>query len=145
MRGWLASSEPWCPIVQGSDGKQYLIAGFEEGDREEITPGGYLNVVVTDVTMTGKDPLSADSVNATTHFTTTDASGNALSSDLCAAVDRMRSAGRDFPKDTVPYGRVLGPNSNSVARYIGTQGGSNPTGPLDAVNWSVRIPRVERR
>ena len=65
------------------------------------------------------------------------------SAQVCNAVDRMINADENWPP--TPFGipiwyNPLGPNSNSFARYIGQQGGFNPSEPPGAVGWGVRIP-----
>ena len=65
------------------------------------------------------------------------------SSDNCNKIDLMRHAEANFASRPNTYNLIVGPNSNSVARYLGTRAtdfavpGWPPTEPPAAVGWSA--------
>jgi RHS repeat-associated protein len=99
--------------VQGSDARQYIVSGGPTSNG-----GGYLNVGVQSNLYKGPD-----TPNAATWWST---GSSALS---CAGADNLLAAARSFPNNSIQYNAVLGPNSNSAAHYLGTQGPGVPWGP----------------
>jgi hypothetical protein len=106
---FILSAGPWPP---GSSGVQYL----------DVFP------------TPGNDNGNGD--NSKQHLVWS----SGVSSTLCAQVDAMISAAKSFPNNTILYNAVGllglgGPNSNSVASYLGLVGGFAPVPPRTAYGW----------
>jgi RHS repeat-associated protein len=121
--GSFASHAFWW--VQDRHGQSYIVSG---GPERRLDQGPeYLHVWVQDK-HAGPDKPSA---------TTAWASG--LSSLLCNAIDVLLSSAVGFPKWTIQYRPILGPNSNSAARFLGNAAGFNVSSPPGAIGWDAEI------
>ena len=61
------------------------------------------------------------------------------STENCPKLKKLKDAASKWPNFSIPYNAVLGPNSNSAARYLGEAGGFNPTRPTGAWGWNWPI------
>jgi RHS repeat-associated protein len=59
-----------------------------------------------------------------------------LSSESCSGVNRILAYAKSWPNDSIPYGGLFGPNSNSVAGLLGQYGGFNPPPPPRSLGWN---------
>jgi RHS repeat-associated protein len=113
--------------VQGSDGKQFIISA---GPNPPDGGNQMLNIWPPNPnTQTG-----VDSVSAGTSW------NSGLSEANCPGVDAMIAAAVAWPQDTIPYHPVGGPNSDTAAHYLGTQGGFNPPAPPGMTGWNTPLP-----
>ena len=109
--------------VQDETGTQYVVSGGPTG------PGsGYLNVGISKNVTTGVDNVSA--------HTSWD---SGLSSGICDKVDNLLGAARSFPNNSIQYQPIHGPNSNSVAKYLGRAGGFYPPPPAGSYGWNYPL------
>jgi len=104
--------------VQTRTGAHYIISGGYQEYEEQGTKVRYLKAWAEPGDSNGKDD-SGDAV----------AWNSGLSRALCDAIDQMIAAAKSYPSHTTPYNAPRGPNSNSMARYVGEAGGLSPTPP----------------
>jgi hypothetical protein len=57
----------------------------------------------------------------------------------CAYAEGVEFFAYLFPNNTVKYNPTNGPNSNSLARYLGNQAGLYPTKPPGAFGWDYLL------
>ncbi len=64
------------------------------------------------------------------------------SCSICGQVSALEAAAEDWPPvpSGIPYNPLVGPNSNTFARYVGEEGLFNPSRPPGAVGWGHSIP-----
>jgi RHS repeat-associated protein len=85
------------------------------------------------------DVWTNDDISGQTDNTSATTSWNSgVSSDNCNGADDLLTAADTWPQNTIPYS-PLGPNSNSVANYMGQAGGFNPSAPSGSVGWNTPI------
>lgn len=60
--------------------------------------------------------------------------------DAAQQVDKLLAAARAFPRYSVPYRKIMGPNSNSFLRWLCDQAGLDAPRPDFAVAWEVELP-----
>jgi hypothetical protein len=58
------------------------------------------------------------------------------SSSNCSGIAAMLTYATTWPKGSIPYGGIFGPNSNSVAGLLGQIGGFNPPAPPRSLGWN---------
>ena len=109
--------------VQDTIGNQQIVSGGPAGQNGNR----FLDV------WTNPDVNSAvDNVSATTSW------NSGLSSGNCNGTEDLLTAADTWPQDTIPY-LSLGPNSNSVANYLGQAGGFSPSPPSGSFGWNIPI------
>ena len=109
--------------VQDSLGNQAIISGGPQS--------GFLDVF----TNWNNPQAGVDNGSASTTW------NSGVSANSCGGTDALVTAAQDWPQDTIPYS-WSGPNSNSVANYLGTVGGFNPPAPPVSVGWNTPIPSI---
>src|SRR5439155_8710848 len=114
--------------IQTSDQHQYTISGGPTGSLGR----GTLNVFVSEGSTNNKFPK--DNSGDSTAFDT------GLSPEVCGKVDKLKAAADSFPNGKIDYKRPPGPNSNSVAHYLGQQAGFNPTAPPNTGKYPGHTP-----
>jgi hypothetical protein len=104
--------------VQDSSGVQYILSGGPNGSSLGVWAS-------TDLT-SGEDKASDP-----TFFS------SEVSCSICGGVDSMVSAAKGFPQGAIEYSPAGGPNSNSVAYWLGSIGGfeSRMTAPPNTMAW----------
>ena len=109
--------------LQDSLGNQQIVSGGPTGPNGD----GFLNV------WPNPDINNAvDNVSATTSW------NSGLSSGNCNGTEDLLTAADTWPQDTIPYS-PLGPNSNSVANYLGQAGGFSPSPPWGSYGWNTSV------
>jgi hypothetical protein len=109
--------------VQDSTETQYILTAGPDQNT-----GKYLDMY------TPKDVThDKNNVGASTWF------DSGVSSNNCSGVDKMVKAAKAWPQDQIIYS-YKGPNSNGVAKYLGTVGGFSPSPPPGSVGWDKPIP-----
>ena len=104
--------------VQDSSGSRYILSGGPDGK----WLGAWSSTNLTSGSDRASDPTFFDS---------------GLSNGVCGGVDAMVSAVTEFPKSTFTYSPGGGPNSNTVAFWLGSIGGfeSRMTAPPNTQAW----------
>lgn len=115
--------------VQTRTGQQYIVSAGPTG----ANGSGSLNVWV-DKGSTGTH-YPADNSGASSAFSTPCDDSTAV----CDGVDKLLGAANTYPNNTIDYG-WFGPNSNSVAHYLGQAGGFDPPQPPKTPYWSTPVP-----
>jgi RHS repeat-associated protein len=113
--------------VQGSDGKQHVLSGGPSVTKPQLLKAWPSEDVRSRV----------DNVTASTWFDSGCAPGH------CAGVDRMVEATGSFNQQFAGtlYDPRHGPNSNTVARYLGNIGNFEPSGPPGSeYGWGTPWP-----
>ena len=110
--------------VQDTLGNQYTVSGGPDA----------LNNASLDVWINPNVNSGVDNVSATTSW------NSGLSADNCNGSDNLMTAAGIWPQGTIPYSPYPGPNSNTVANYLGTQGGFSPPKPFGAYGWNAPLP-----
>jgi RHS repeat-associated protein len=116
--------------VQNVTGTQYVVDAGPTGSMGS----GYLNDWIVQGS-TGHYP--EDNENASTSF------DSGLSCQFCGQVDNLLGAAFRYQfsvNNTIKYHGVKGPNSNSFARWDGTEGGFFPPSPPEAQAWDTAMP-----
>jgi RHS repeat-associated protein len=113
--------------VQDRSGQQHIVSGGPTGP----VGTGYLNIW-NDWGSTGTH-FPTDNSGDTTAF------ASELSPEVCAKVDKLLRAANSYPNGTIEY-YGQGPNSNSIAHYLGDAGGFNPPPPPDSLGWGTPVP-----
>ena len=128
VNDWRALGRQHCFwYVQGSTGIQYILGA---GPNPPTGNNRMLNIWPPNPnTQTGVDNRGAGT-----------AWDSGLSAANCPGVDAMIAAANGWPQNTVPYHEVTGPNSDTAAHYLGTQGGFNPPAPAGVMGWSTPLP-----
>src|SRR5262249_17932109 len=108
--------------IQTPSGQRYTISGGpDKGSLETLARNSYLNVWPTPGDVNAKFPK--------------DNSGDAVAFDsgtsfaVCGQVLALLSAARHYQNGTIPYRAPAGPDSNTIAHWLGTQGGFSPSAP----------------
>jgi RHS repeat-associated protein len=128
VNDWRALGRQHCFwYVQGSSGIQYILGA---GPNPPTGNNRMLNIWPPNPnTQTG-----VDNRGASTAF------DSGLSTANCSGVDAMIAAANGWPQNTIPYHEVTGPNSDTAAHYLGTQGGFNPPAPAGVIGWNTPLP-----
>jgi RHS repeat-associated protein len=111
--------------VQGSDSKPMIISGGPD-----VKTGMFLNSYPRyDIgPSAGPDKVTNKTKWRAGPSTTT-----------CGGVDAMITAAKSWPNDTIRYGTLGGPNSNTFAGWLGAQGGFKPNPPPRSMAWGTQI------
>jgi hypothetical protein len=64
-----------------------------------------------------------------------------VSSGVCGQVDSMINSAFQFPRRSIYYNPVWGPNSNTAAKYFGNAAGFQPNFPFNAYGSGARFWR----
>jgi RHS repeat-associated protein len=112
--------------VQDRTGAHYIISAGPKGYQDSDST--YLEAWVVSGDYNGQDNKDK-----------TVAWSSGLSSAFCNSIDLMLAAARGFPRRSLYYEPVVGPNSNSAARYFGVRGGFTPTAPPGSYGWDYPI------
>ena len=112
--------------VQDSSGRQWTISAGPAGDF--LNGGAYSPM--------WQNPI--DTVHDSINFWST-----GLSSAVCAGVERMIEAAKQWNNGEVEYVSTGGPNSNSFTHYIGIAGGLIAPRPPGSIGWDtpIAVPR----
>jgi len=129
---WFANHSFWW--IQDETGLHHVISGGPS-DFRLGKPGnvfGYLNVfqAIGDINL---PEFPKDNSMRSTWF------DSGTSTGVCYNADTMRFYADIYPNNSIPY-ILTGPNSNSLARFLGANSGFFPTMPPRAVGWGVPIP-----
>jgi hypothetical protein len=117
-------------FVQDENGTQYVIDAGPTGPYGT----GFLNDWIVQGT-TGHYP--EDNEGAGTWY------DSGWSCQVCGQVGRMLGAAFEYyfsVNNSIKYHGILGPNSNSFARWNGEEGWFYPSSPPDAQAWDTRMP-----
>lgn len=112
--------------VQGSAGIQYILSS---GPLPPNGPNQTLNVWPPNTDIHS----GVDNVSAPVGW------DSGLSPENCKGVDAMIAAAQGWPKNTIPYDPLEGPNSDTAAHSLGTSGGFNPPAPPGTTGWNTPI------
>lgn len=113
--------------VQASNGKQYIISA---GPMPLSGANQMLDIFKPDPDI----DTMVDNTSAGTSW------NSGLSEANCDGVDAMIKAALAWPQNTIPYSAPFGPNSDTAAHYLGTQGGFNPPAPPGMAAWDTPLP-----
>jgi RHS repeat-associated protein len=91
-------------LVEDRTETSYIFSGYPTDDL------AYLNAYASNNIFTGTDNVFANSLYIVPYI-------------YCQGVRQMISAANTWPQNLINYNPALGPNSNSVANYLGQQGG----------------------
>ena len=116
--------------VQDSTGSQFIVSAGPQ----EYAPSTkkYLEAWIVPGSVNGQD-----NKGQTTRW------DSGLSAINCAKVAHLLGAAAGFPRETVLYDPISGPNSNSAARYFGYSGVFDVSPGGGAIGWLSKIPGVE--
>ena len=110
--------------VQDTIGNQSIVSGGPTGPNGD----GFLDIWVSS-DINGR----VDNVFAHTSW------DSGMSADNCNKSDNLMTAADTWPQDTIPY-QPPGPNSNTVAHYLGVAGGFSTGRPSGAWGWYTALP-----